>query len=842
MLDRVKITLRNARRVGLRPAALTVAYRLRQAWWQARFATPRARPAATRPLPRALFHLAAHMLTHDRPAPTPLAATLAAAHLPQGLALALRGATPDGASLQGHLTLEAIDDHILRLRLACPQPLPPYFSYATVLEPQPTPVVADLGDPIVLQTPALRVVLQRQPCRLSVFTPAGHELLAGLELGWDEHGLWLTHELPSDLQCYGCGERAFPLALRGRKLRLTTRDPETYRPGDDPIYINIPFLIELHRGLAQGLFFDSTFDATLDLGHDHPGRLVYRTTGPELRLDLLAGPTLPEVLDRYTALTGRMNLPPLWALGYHQSRWSYETADIVRDIAANFRQRQLPCDAIHLDIDYMDGFRCFTWNPTTFPDPAGLVADLHDQNFRAVAMIDPGIKVDPTYRVCTDGIAHDAFIKLPDGSLFHGPVWPGECYFPDFTNPRVRAWWGEQYRGLVELGIDGFWNDMNEPTIFGHATFPAAAHYDLEGQGGDHRTAQSVYGMQMVRATHEGLNRLRPRQRNWVFTRSAYAGAQRYASSWTGDNISNWEHLRLTPAMLLNLGLSGLAFTGCDVGGFVGEPTPELFARWISMAALTPFFRTHTAKHTPSQEPWSFGPEVETIARRYLEWRYRLLPYLYTAFWQCSQNGAPIMRPLFYADPARPAYQTIDDQWLLGDHLLVAPVLAPGVAQRELLLPPGAWYDFWTDELITGPATLSRSAPLDIVPLYVRAGAVLPLGPIRQHSAATPAAPLQLHIYPGEAESSLYEDDGQTLAHRDGAFRLTHFRLSQQPGTLLLTRDINGPYRPPYDQFHIILHAARPAAIHLDDSPQPLVDSTFPLPADDWRRLEIALA
>lgn len=823
--------LRDLRRVGPGLVLRTLAHLVRRPWQQARFDLSAPGPARIRSRPQTLLHLVSAMLIPPKPFQQPLGAVTAVVPRPQGLALAGAG---------GALAVEFFTGEIIRLTASREPSLPDAFSYAAVLEPQPVAVAIDLGDPITLVTATARVDIRRQDGRIDV-TVGGKRLLAGLECGWDEKGAWLRHQLAATAQCFGLGERAFPVALRGRSYQLITRDPEGYGPGDDPLYLNIPFLIEYDHGQAAGLFFDSTYRAEIDLaGPSQPEAVAYHTTGPDLHLDLLLGPTLPQTVEQFTALSGRMPLPPLWALGYHQSRWSYETAAIVRDIARQFRQRRLPCEAIHLDIDYMDGFRCFTWDGRAFPDPAGLIDELHRQGFRAVAMIDPGIKADPAYRVCAEGMAQDCFVKLPDGSLANGPVWPGECYFPDFTNPRVRAWWGEQYRELVEAGVDGFWNDMNEPTIFGKSTLPDAARYDFEGRGGDHRQAQSIYGMQMVRATAEGLDRLRPGQRNWVFTRSGYAGVQRYASSWTADNTSSWQDLRLTPAMLLNLGLSGLSFTGCDIGGFIGEPTPELFARWISMGAFTPFFRSHSAKETPPQEPWVYGSEVEAIARAYLGHRYRLLPALYTAFWQCAHRGTPIMRPLLY-ERDDPAYETIDDQWLLGDHLLVSPVLAEGSRQRRLLLPPGGWYDFWSDELLAGPAAITRPAPLDLVPLHIRAGAVLPLGPVRQHSAEAPAVPLQLHLYPGDGVSWLYEDDGHSLAYRQGDYRLSRFDLSQRDHTLTLVRSLAGDFHPPYPHFEIAVHGAQPLAAHLDGVEWGMAAAGLTLPAGGWRRLDLQL-
>ncbi|RME85707.1 MAG: DUF5110 domain-containing protein [Caldilineae bacterium] len=824
ILSTLAMLWEGARRVGFAQSVRTVLYRPRRVWYQTRY-----RSALT-------------------PIPTPLQNTTAAGNglLTVGDVQQVHR-TERGLALHcthGYCTIEAISPEIVRFRLVAGPPMPDYFSYATVLEPIATTVeITEATEHIRLQTPGFTLEIRRHPFGLSFFDPQGRPLMGQVDtVGWCSDGVLWQQQLPEGVQLYGLGERACLMACRGRHFHLTTMDPESYHFGEDPLYINIPFLVTLYGGLATGMLFDSTYTGNIDLGNRRPDHLQYTNTGPELRVDICAGPDLTAVMDQYTALTGRMNLPPIWALGYHQSRWSYETAEIVRDIAEQFRRRRIPCDAIHFDIDYMDGFRCFTWNRQAFPDPPGLIAELHSQGFKAVGMIDPGIKVDPNYSVCVDGIEQDVFCKLPDGTLFHGPVWPGECYFPDFTNPRVRRWWGEQYRGLVEDGFDGFWNDMNEPTIFGGTTFPSVVQHDLEGRGGDHREAHSVYGMLMARATFEGLNRLRPNRRNWVFTRSGYAGIQRYASSWTGDNVSEWEHLRLTPAMLMNLGLSGLSFTGADVGGFAGTPTPELFARWISMAAFTPFYRTHTAKHTPQQEPWSFGSKVEEIARTYINWRYRLLPYIYTAFWQCSQTGLPIMRPLVFANPGHPDYLTLDDQWFFGDHLLVAPVLTPQTDQRRLHLPPGLWYDFWSDEPIQGDRVIRRSAPLDVVPLYVRSGSVLPLAPLQQYCGEHPTSPRELHLYAGSGVSFLYEDDGETLAYRRGAYHLTRFHLQQDGRRLTLTRSGEGDYVPPYPRIRLYLHGVQADSIRVDETDAQPFAQGLELPRAGWETLSFLLA
>jgi alpha-glucosidase len=405
----------------------------------------------------------------------------------------------------------------------------------------------------------------------------------------------------------------------------------------------------------------------------------------------------------------------------------------------------------------------------------------------------------------------------------------------------VRKWWGNWYKRLLDVGFDGFWNDMNEPTIFGHATFPPLVQHDLEGRGAAPWQVHSAYGMQMARATFEGLNALRPNLRNWVFTRSAYAGAQRYASSWTADNRSAWGDLQITPAMLMNLGLSGLAFTGSDVGGFEGAPSSELFARWISMAAFNPFFRTHTTKDSPWQEPWRYGEEVEAVSRKYIELRYQLLPYVYTIFWQHATQGMPMMRPMFFEDPADEAFLVIDDQWLFGDHLLAAPALEAGMVARDVLLPAGEWYDFWTDERLAGGQTVSRETPLDMVPLFVRAGAALPMIEVQQFTGEKPHASPTVHLYPGSGLSWWYEDDGETLDYRRGAYRLTRFEMREEADGIILERSVQGDFRPGYQNISIILHGPEIASAFLDEAPLIVLNNQVQINADDWSRLKVTI-
>ena len=694
--------------------------------------------------------------------------------------------------------IELLTPELLRVRLAPDGPFDHGFSYAVAREEWPAAEAAFLvgEDALELRSAALSCRIQRSPCRISFHDPLGRLLAGDAEgLGWgepidgDRPAICRQRLLPG-ARFYGLGEKAFPMARRGRRFELYNTDPACYALHDDPIYQSIPFFLGLvalessplggqasQASAAYGLLLDNASRSFFDFGHSHGDTLSFEATAGELRYYFMAAPSLSGVLESYGELTGRMTLPPLWALGFHQARWSYPDEATVRELASQFRQRSIPCDALYLDIDYMDGFRCFTWNQEAFPSYRGMIADLQTEGIKTVAIIDAGVKVDPGYAVHDDGLARGAFVRQADGSLFMAPVWPGDCYFPDFTDPAVRAWWGQLYAGLLEDGIAGFWNDMNEPALFDDMILPDDAPFHLEGHGASHRQMHNVYGTQMARATAEGLDRLRPGQRHLVISRAAYAGHQRHAMVWTGDNFSTWEHLRLTVAMGLSLGLSGIPFHGADVGGFAGDCTGELLARWTQLGAFTPFFRNHAAMGSVDQEPWAFGPAIEAICRRAIELRYELLPAIYSAFWEAAQSGLPIMRPLVLSYQYDGRVADLDDQFKLGSDLLVAPVLEPGAAGRSVYLPAGQWYDFWTGERLAGGRDIWADAPLDTIPLYAKAGTVLPMQPVQQHTDEPPAETITLRVYPGVGESLWYEDDGRTLAYQTGAFRLTRFAV-----------------------------------------------------------------
>lgn len=609
-----------------------------------------------------------------------------------------------------------------------------------------------------------------------------------------------------DAPVFGSGERAFDLNLRGRRLHLWNEDPGGFHRGDDPINYHIPFVMMPRSMRAIGILWDNSARGVLDAGADGGDYLSFEAEGGPLTYTLFFGQRVVDVLMAYTDHTGRTPLPPLWALGYHQSRYSYFTQDEVLEIARELRTREIPCDAIYLDINYMDGYRVFTHDREAFPDFKAMADALHEQGFKLVTILDPGVKIDPDYAVYQSGLDAGIYLKYPDGEPVMGVVWPGAVHFPDFSDPKGRSWWAQHLKTLIDLGVDGIWNDMCEPVIFrpdGPGNMPDYVRHDDEGRGGDHLHHHNLYGLQMGQASHEGLRQHLPERRPFNIIRAGYAGAQRYASSWTGDNVSTWDHLKLSISMTLQMGLSGVPFTGPDVGGFAGDADGELLARWTQVACLMPFFRNHSAITAARQEPWVFGEAIERICREAVQLRYRLLPYLYTVFAQHHFTGAPILRPLFMAfDYDSSVAADIDDCYLLGEHLLVAPVVTPQTLRRTVYLPRGDWYDFWTGQRVKSlydEEMVTVDAPLHHLPLFVRAGSAIPTWPERQHTA-DPVAGMTFRLYPGAGTSYLYEDAGDGFGYQRGDYRWTTLTCRYDKGAFTFKREVEGPYQPPYDE------------------------------------------
>ena len=578
---------------------------------------------------------------------------------------------------------------------------------------------------------------------------------------------------------FGCGERTSGLEKTGSHQVFWNVDPPVgHTASFNNLYSSIPFVLSMAGGKAHGLFFDNTHRVELDLALEDENRAYFGAEGGDVVYYVFCGPTPAAVLDRYTELTGRIPMPPLWSLGNQQCRYSYMDEAEVRDVARNFRERDIPCDVIYLDIHYMDGYRVFTWHPERFPDPKGLISDLHEQGFHVVTIVDPGVKIDEDYPVYVEGRERDLYCKTKEGEEYHNVVWPGMCAFPDFTSPEAREWWGENHKVLTDVGVDGIWCDMNEPALFvpRQSTMPDdVVHPGGRGGGAKwHAEVHNTYGSLVARAAREGLLELRPDRRPFVITRAGYAGLQRHAMQWTGDNSSWWEHLWMSMPQLQNLGLSGVAWAGVDVGGFFDDGNGELLARWTEMGVFQPFCRNHTAIGTRRQEPWAFGEPYESVCREMIKLRQRLLPYLYTLFEECHRTGAPILRPLLFEYPEDETTYTADDEFLLGDALLVAPISRPGIEHRHVYLPEGTWLHFWTGERLDGSSHILAHAPLGEPAVYLKANTPLPMGPDAAHAGEGRTGPLTVRVHPAAGAApgatTLYEDAGDGFGHEDGDF------------------------------------------------------------------------
>lgn len=704
--------------------------------------------------------------------------------------------------------------NLVRVRLSPTGQFQPRRSWAVTQADADWPevqfTVQETETAIQIQTSQIRVEVDRHPCRIRCFDAENRPFAQDADegMGWRLGSVSGWKQIEAEEHFYGFGERTGLLDKLAKRQTNWTVDALDYGTLTDEMYQAIPFFMGLRPGVGYGMFLNTTCWSQFDMGVAHPGTWQMQAHTPELDYYLIYGPRPAQILNTYTQLTGRMPLPPRWALGYHQCRWSYESELVVRQLAQEFRDRQIPCDVIHLDIDYMRGYRVFTWHPQRFPNPAQLLKDLAQEGFKTVTIVDPGVKYEPEadYPIFDQGIAQDAFVRDGEGKLFHGYVWPDKAVFPDFLRPEVRQWWGDCHRGLTEAGVAGIWNDMNEPAIddrpFGDQGqkiwFPLDAPQGPEREGATHAETHNLYGQMMARASAEGLEQLRPDQRSFVLTRSGYAGIQRWSSVWMGDNHSLWDHLEMSLPMLSNMGLSGVAFVGCDVGGFAGNATAELFARWMQVGMLYPLMRAHSALSTAQHEPWVFGERVESICREYIQLRYRLLPYLYSLFWQAATTGAPILRPLLYEFPDDPRTYTLHDQVLLGPSLMAAPIYRPGQDCRAVYLPEGTWTDWWSGESYQGPTHMLAQAPLEQMPLYVRAGAIIPMAPVMQYVGERSLESLTLWIWPGTGSFTLYEDDGESLNYRAGAWATTTYKVRPEgEQTVVEIESRQGDWTPP---------------------------------------------
>lgn len=723
------------------------------------------------------------------------------------------------ADSEAHLTISVLAANLIRVRLSPTGEFLPRRDWAVTLDDTEWPTipfeVEKTATTVEIVTEQMRVSVQLPKCRITCFDQANRPFAedAEISMGWRMGAVAGWKKIAPDEHFYGFGERTGFLDKRSEVKTNWTVDALDYDALTNEMYQAIPFFMALRPEVGYGVFCNSTFWSQFDIGVKQPGFWQMETHSSELDYYIIYGPEPAQILQTYTQLTGRMPLPPKWSLGYHQCRWSYESETVVRELAREFRQRRIPCDVIHLDIDYMDGYRVFTWSPQRFSQPKKLIGDLAQAGFKTVTIIDPGVKYEPeaNYHVFDQGIEHDYFVRKADGFLFHGYVWPDKAVFPDFLRDDVSQWWGDLHKSLTDIGVAGIWNDMNEPAIdnrpFGDGGekiwFPLDAP---QGKHTNHAEVHNLYGLMMAKSSYEGLMRHRSPERSFVLTRSGYAGVQRWSAVWMGDNHSLWEHLEISLPMLCNMGLSGVGFVGCDIGGFAGNATPELFARWMQIGMLYPLMRGHSALSTARHEPWVFGDRVEKICQEYINLRYQLLPYIYNLFWEAATTGAPILRPLLYHFPNDRQTYTLYDQVFLGASLMAAPIYRPGVEHRAVYLPVGIWYDWWTGESYTGPTHILAHAPLEKIPLYVRGGAIIPMQPVMQYVDEHPLDHMRLKIWTGNGTYTWFEDDGHTFAYQEQHFALRNIKvLTENQQTTVEISSRQGLWSPPSRQLIIEL-------------------------------------
>ncbi|RLF98925.1 MAG: alpha-glucosidase, partial [Thaumarchaeota archaeon] len=594
-----------------------------------------------------------------------------------------------------------------------------------------------------------------------------------------------THKLPDDAKIYGFGEKGGPLNKRGwRKFKLMNRDPaiKYANPDTDPLYLNVPFyIIAVPKKFVLGVFINSSYYMKIDPGKGNKRLMRIEAEGGNLDVFIIFANDVKEVLYYYTELTGRTPMPPLWSLGYHQSKWSYMSEEEVMNVAKKFRELDIPCDVIHLDIDYMDGYRVFTWNTNRFPDPAKMIKKLHEMGFKVVVIQDPYVKADETYWLYREGLEKDYFVKDRRGYVFYERGWPGKSAFPDFTKEDVRKWWGRQYVEFhKKYGVDGYWNDMNEPSFVRLIPLPRVSpsrkmvFYDNGRKTGIEKNG-NIYGLLENMATIEELRKAFPNKRFFLLSRAGFAGLQRYSATWTGDVWSSWKHLRRSITMILGLGLSGIPFVGADIGGFAPprKANWKLYVRWLQLGVFYPFMRGHYMKGKPPQEPWAFNETVTKIAREYIKLRYRLLPYIYSLFWESHKTGLPLMRPLFMEFPDDEKAYEIEDEFMFGSHILVAPIVVKK-EEREIYLPKGHWYDFWADKPFYSYGEEKKiEASLDIMPIYLRNGAIIPMQEPIHYVGEKEIEELEVLIFAEgdvKSEQVIYEDDGVSYDYEKGVY------------------------------------------------------------------------
>lgn len=712
----------------------------------------------------------------------------------------------------GQVSIQAYHPSVLRVR-AVQKEFARDSSFAVIRQADQNlfKSITEQANEILLTTDSIRVQISKNPLRINFYRVADGKFLNGdderLGISWTGTQVSNFKKLLPEERFIGLGEKTGNLNRRGNSYVNWNSDVPAYALNADPLYKTIPFYIGLHDKTSYGIFFDNTHKSFFNFGASTDEQTSYfGAEDGEMNYYFFGSSNVAGLIKDYTWLTGRMQMPPLWSLGYQQCRWSYKPDTQVLEIAKTFRDKKIPADAIYLDIDYMDAYKIFTWSPQNFPNPKKTIDELKAMGFHVVTIVDPGIKIEKGYQQYDEGVQKNYFAKYPSGDFYIGNVWPGRCHFPDFYRPEVRNWWGKSFSSLTDKGVEGFWNDMNEIAVWGQ-NIPDLIQFGAKGKEMTLKEARNAYGLQMSRATFEGTKEILGK-RAFNLTRAAYAGIQRYSAVWTGDNASSDAHMLLGQRLVNSLGLSGIQNIGVDIGGFIGTPSAELMIRWNSLGVYTPIFRNHAEINTPMREPWRFGPEAEQIMRKDIEQRYRLLPYLYSNFYLATQTGMPIARTLAitYSHDPTVYEEKFQNQFLFGESLLVAPVES-SKSTVEVYLPQGEWYRLSSGEKWRGKQRIVVPAPLEDLPVFVKAGAIIPMQGVIQNTSEQGDGVLGIHIWNGEEGSSFtyYEDDGSSFAHEQGKSYIRSIQFVPQKRNISFSI-VEGSYSSKFKQLKLVLH------------------------------------
>lgn len=686
------------------------------------------------------------------------------------------------------------------------------FSYAVVQAPEGNfSSINETNNEIVLQTDSLKVVVDKHPLRIEFYNKENKWLNGddkNIGISWLGNSVTAYQHLFPDERFIGLGEKTGNLDRRGSSYVNWNEDNYGYNTNQDPLYSTMPFFIGIHDHSTFGLFFDNTYKSYFNFGGSTDDKMYsFGADDGEMNYYFIYEKTVTKIITDYTSLTGRIPMPPLWSLGYQQSRYSYMSQDELLNVAKKLREEKIPADVVYCDIDYMDDYKVFTWNPKTYSNPKSLTDELKKMDFHLVTIIDPGIKIENGYKAYDEGVSNNFFARYPNGEFYTGSVWAGRSHFPDFTKAAARKWWGENFSVLTNNGVTGFWNDMNEPSVWGQ-NIPDLIQFGQRDTTATLAKVRNIYGMQMARSTYEGTRKLMNGQRPFVLSRAGYSGIQRYSAMWTGDNNPTDEHMLLGYRLINSMGISGEPYVGMDIGGFSGDPSPQLMVRWMSLGTFTPMFRNHTAKNNLAHEPWMWGEDNLNMMRNSISLRYELLPYIYSAFYEAHSLGTPVNRTLAigYTFDDKVYNTDFQNEFLFGKNILVAPATSTQ-QMLNVYLPKGNWYRLFSDQTYAGQNSFYVNAALDSLPVFVKAGAIIPMQNVVQSTADNGDGILKLNIWYGDSASNFvyYEDDGNSYEYEKGNYYKRNILFNPSAKQIVLEKPEDA-YPTKYSTIQLVLH------------------------------------